>query len=458
MASDKGRLAFARVWLVACLLAIYAGSAGLGFVKDDFGWILHSRISSGADVVRYFTDPQSGFFRPLVALSFGLSEPLFGLNARWYGLTNLALVVAIAFAIARLGTALGFAAGPALLGGAVWSLNFHGIGMAVLWISGRTSLLLTLFAVLAATEFVKGRPWRAGMLVFCALLAKEEPVALPFVFLLWGRLDRRGLATSLPSMAALVAYLALRTTTDAMTPGTAPGVYALTSSPGAILSNAVSYADRSLTFAAAVLVLAVLAFGRAMPRLTGLERTTAIKGAVWIAGGFAVTIMLPIRSSLYAVYPSVGTALIVMAAAAAAWRAIPDSRRRPAIVALFALPVLCLPIYWTRNTRLADEARLSANAMARIASVLAERPDTQAIVVHDDPSARPSINSAFAAALPDAIQLVTGRQVPVQVVGDGRAADGGAPQPIRDDAEHGASPTVHFELRGVDILERRPGL
>lgn len=43
---------------------------------------------------------------------------------------------------------LGLPVPAALLTAAVWSFNFHGINVAVLWISGRTSLLVVLFAIL----------------------------------------------------------------------------------------------------------------------------------------------------------------------------------------------------------------------------------------------------------------------------------------------------------------------
>ena len=52
-----------------------------------------------------------------------------------------------------------------------------------MWISGRTALLLTLFAVLAAIAAARGRPAAAALLAFAAMLSKEEAVLLPVALL-----------------------------------------------------------------------------------------------------------------------------------------------------------------------------------------------------------------------------------------------------------------------------------
>jgi hypothetical protein len=94
------------VWLAAVVLAIYLPDAGQGFIKDDFAWIASSRLGSAGDVWGYVARPASGFFRPIVALSFGIDGILFGLRPLGYGLTNLALVGVCAAGIWRLAGAL----------------------------------------------------------------------------------------------------------------------------------------------------------------------------------------------------------------------------------------------------------------------------------------------------------------------------------------------------------------
>lgn len=129
----------------AVFVVVYGPDCGRGFITDDFGWIAHGRLDGLGSVGRILVTAQ-GFYRPLVSLSFGLDEQLFGLNATGFGWTNLALALACGGLVSTLGRQLGLAAGPAMVASTIWLFNFHGIGMSVLWVSGRTSLLLSLFS------------------------------------------------------------------------------------------------------------------------------------------------------------------------------------------------------------------------------------------------------------------------------------------------------------------------
>src|SRR5215212_8613139 len=123
------RIVMAATLLTAAWLLAYGPTITGGFIKDDFGWIYHSRISGWSSVLSAFTSAQV-FYRPMVQLSFGLTEALFGNNPVPYALTNLLLALACAIAIFVLGRATGLASWAALAGAAVWAFNFHGINMA----------------------------------------------------------------------------------------------------------------------------------------------------------------------------------------------------------------------------------------------------------------------------------------------------------------------------------------
>lgn len=419
-------------WLAACLVLLYAFDMGRGFVKDDFGWILHSRLAGWLDVRAAFADPQGGFFRPLVALSFGIDERLFGLAPMAYAVTNLVVVLATVAAVSVLGESLGLDRPAGIVAAAFWGLNFHGVPGALMWISGRTSLLTTFFAVLAAIAVARRRHLAGGALTFCALLSKEEPVLLPVVFATWAVLDLRGAATvqseeprlrdivgtivrrAGPSFAALAAYLLLRSRSHAFTPSTAPSYYQLSVSPFVIAANAFQYLDRSCTFIAAVLLVSVVLFARRRPRMNATERLVVIKGAVWLALGFGVTILIPARSSLYVCFPSIGSALAGAAVGTAIWRGVPATRRSRAFV-LLLVPIVLLPVYRARNRRLKDEATLSARVLSRLGEARSATGEVRAIVVYDQPAVHPSIASAFGELLPDAVELTTGVRVPVDV-------------------------------------------
>jgi hypothetical protein len=425
-----GPFLLAFIWLGVCVLLAYAPDIGRGFVADDFGWIYFSRLDTVAGAWTLLVDGTPGFYRPLVAFSFAVNEALFGLAPMAYALTNLALAFGIGAGIIWLAVCLGFPAVAGVFGAGLWILNFHGISMALMWISGRTSLLATLFAVYAAVALVRGRSVVAGWLTFAALLSKEEPLILPVTLVLWLGIDRLPAAAIAravwPSFAALAAYLAMRSRTDALTPATAPSFYRLSASADVLVPNAVSYLDRSLTFTAAVLLLGLILFVRARPHLREVEWRTMYRGAVWLALGFAVTIMIPVRSSLYVVFPTVGVALIGIAVGSAMWRAIPPNRRRAAVVCLAVLPILVLPIHWSRHQSTKTQAMLSTHLLEQVRLITGKNPIVNRLVVVDDPQVRPTIASAFGAELPRAVELVTGRRLQVDLLS--APASGSAPE------------------------------
>src|SRR5262249_28285032 len=145
----------------------------------------------------------------------------------------------------------------------------------------------------------------------------------------------------------------------AFTPATAPPYYHLSFTVPRLLSNLFPYADRSMTFSAViVLTLAVLGAVTHV-RLLDSERSALWFGGLWLIGGFALTVFLPVRSSLYACLPSVGVAIAATALAAAIWREIPQTRQSAAIFIGLILPFSLLPVYQARNDRLVSEAELS---------------------------------------------------------------------------------------------------
>jgi hypothetical protein len=75
--------------VLSCAFALlYLPDVGHGLVKDDFGWIAHSAVRSWQDAVSLFRTAPTGFFRPVVSLSFAVNQQVCGLNPRCYGITN----------------------------------------------------------------------------------------------------------------------------------------------------------------------------------------------------------------------------------------------------------------------------------------------------------------------------------------------------------------------------------
>jgi hypothetical protein len=237
------RLAFAVPFVV--FLGVCGLSVGNGFVSDDFGWILQSRVSSFREIPSLFLQ-SSGFYRPIVGLTFATDYAIFGNHPLGYGLTNLALALVCAALLFLVARELSLPWGAAIFAAALWLLNPHGMNTAILWMSGRTSLMLTMGALGAAWLVLRGRPFIALAPAAVALFAKEEAFLLPAILFGWwfafrpddAALSRRRVGLWPVAAAALLGvYLALRSQTGAMTPWTAPPYYRFTARPSVIARN-----------------------------------------------------------------------------------------------------------------------------------------------------------------------------------------------------------------------------
>ncbi len=419
----NARTLTAAVWLLVCLGLAYLPYIGRGFIADDYSWIFHSRATTVGDLRAPLVTTPMGFYRPVVSWSFAASYAAFGLWPMGYALTNFVLVATIGAGVAHLVRRGGFTAPVGLFGSALWMFNFHGIGMSLTWISGRTSLLTTLFAVLSAIAVSHGRAWLSGLATLAALLSKEEPVLLPAILCAWVMLDgkhasvTRALGRTWPSLAALLVYGILRHGTSALTPQTAPDYYRLSLSPSVLIPNALSYLDRSFTFPAAVLLLAWLLAVRRRLVLDPGERLWLLKGAIWFVLGSAVTMLVPVRSDLYVCFPSVGAAIMGAALGSALWRSLPPARRPRLLMAGLALLVALMPIYWARNARGRNDARLSARLLAATIERLDQHRDITRVEVFQQTGERPSAAAAVGGGLPHAVALVSGRSIDARVVG-----------------------------------------
>lgn len=422
----------AVVLLAAAFLAIYLPGLGHWLIKDDYAWIAQSTIGHPADVLRLFAGAPSGFYRPLVALSFGLDRLAFGLHPLGYALTNLLLVLSAAALLLVVARRAGVGAGAAIVAAALWAFNPHGINMALLWSSGRTSLLLTLFALGAAAALLRGGRWSVAAWTLAALWSKETAVLLPAILFVWAAIWpvdaearpspdwRAAWRRTGPAFAALVVYLILRSQSGAMTPLTAPSYYRFTFAPPHVAANVLQYVDRACTWPAVILLLLVLIVGR-RPRLEPAERRVVLGGLVWLVLGYAITIFLPVRSSLYACFPSVGAMLMAAAVAGALWREARPIVRPRLVAAGLALPFVLWPLYHARNARWVTPADRAATVLAGIARETRSLPSGTPLIVDDEQQGRVSVDSIFGTQLPVAVALTTGRTFDLSV----RTSDAG---------------------------------
>ena len=397
----NSRVIVATVVLAAAWLAAYGPTIAGGFIRDDFGWIYHSRLSGWSSLYSIFANAQV-FYRPVVQLSFGVTELLFGTNPVPYALTNLGLGITCAVAIYRLARVVGLAPWAALVATAVWAFNFHGINMAIAWLSGRTSLFGTLFSVLAAIALLRDRGVLAGVFALAAFLSKEEVVALPLIFTIWIVINRSSLRAAIGPWIALGVYFVLRQYSGAVGITDAPPYYQFTFDPGHVATNIVEYADRSMTLGTLLLIATVITLRR-LPAPTSSEWRIVWMGSVWLILGFAATIWLPVRSSLYAVFPSAGFALAAGSLVTATVRNVEPRYAWRVAIAGLVLPFLLLPIYWQRNVRWTELRTLSS---ATIRAIQADAlPRETLVLLEDDLSHRANFRHVFGPLLHEAAAL-----------------------------------------------------
>ena len=429
--SERLLAAAASLTPLVALFAVYLPDLGQGFVKDDFASIRHGSVESLAELADLFRK-DTGFYRPLVSLSFALDLAVHGLHPKGYAFTNSLLVLATVAAVFALARALGLPWGAGILASAVWALNPHGISGLVLWISGRTAGLLTLCATLAALAFVKGYRRTAVVFVLLALFAKEEALLLPAILTAWagwstGTAPGKTMMHEVPSRWSgyaavrgawpvwlpLLIYLPLRFRTNAYLPADAPPYYRFTTDPLLLGRNVLEYLDRSCTLGAMLLLLIALS-QRRVPGPFPRERRLVLMGLLWLIGGYGLTIFVPVRSSLYACFPLVGAALVTAALATTLWQQASRAARPRLLFAACLLPLMLVPLLRSRNVRQVHVAQLSAATWATLAEAARTLPAGGALLIENDLSKHPNLAEAYGFLAQDAVFLRTGLDLPAQ--------------------------------------------
>jgi hypothetical protein len=243
-----------------------------------------------------------------------------------------------------------------------------------------------------------------------------------------------------PLWATAAIYLFVRAHSGAFGPFDAPAYYQLTFHPRVVTKNATEYLDRGATWAAVSALLMLLLVPRRLA-LNDDERRVVRFGVLWFGCMFAITVFVPTRSSLYAVAPSLGSAL---AAASFASRAERAHRNRFALVSttLIAVIALLIPVYRLRNRGLVEPGDLSAQAMSEVQRAARADPQLREMVFLDVAGAPVTLEDAFGGLIPDAIHLFVSPDVRVDV------------RDVADRLDDGPQRLV-FELRRGRLIQAR---
>ena len=189
----------------------------------------------------------------------------------------------------------------------------------------------------------------------------------------------------------LIVYGLLRAQSPALTPNTAPWFYRPTTDIRLLALNGIEYLDRGATF---FVLIGLAAWARLPTRAPGHPETDRPCRRRLVRGGYALTLWIPVRSSLYSVFPSVGSALLC-AGAVDAFRSAPPARRAGDawLAAGLASMLVFIPVYQSRNDRWVEPARLSARALREVS---AHPPRAAGVVVFEDEDAQfASFTDAF---------------------------------------------------------------
>ncbi|RMG15208.1 MAG: tetratricopeptide repeat protein [Planctomycetota bacterium] len=187
--SPSARSALPPCLLVAAVAAAaYLNAFGHEFVYDDLPLVLwNERLRSWQGLLEcfassYWTDGNTGLYRPLTLLSFALDRAVSG-EATWsYAATNVLLHACTSSAAFWWARELG-ARKPAALATALLFAVHPVHTEAVTWVAGRAEVLCgacALVALAAHRRAPQGGGWRllSGLAFSAALLAKEHAVAL----------------------------------------------------------------------------------------------------------------------------------------------------------------------------------------------------------------------------------------------------------------------------------------
>lgn len=191
------------LWLGAGLvLILHVAAVPNGFFMDDYAYLQTARnfegtwsdlaglfitgnLSQEASSVWWTPTGVLPFYRPLAVLTVALEYRLWGLHPGGYHLTNLALHVVTLVCVGRLARRMGQRTSVAVASALVFAVHpMH--NEAVVWMSGRFDLLVSVFVLCSTLSYLAWREgsgtWAAIGSLVCFILAlgcKETGLVTP---------------------------------------------------------------------------------------------------------------------------------------------------------------------------------------------------------------------------------------------------------------------------------------
>jgi hypothetical protein len=133
-----------------------------------------------------------------------------------------------------------------------------------------------------------------------------------------------------------------------------------------------------------------------------------------------------VRSSLYAVFPSVGAAIAIAVVANRVFAQSDERARHRTAIALVALPFLLWPVYHMRNVRWVELAELTSTLVPQMQPHVPAMRQGVPVWIEDDDSTRANIRNAFGGQMDSAMRLLYGVAPQIEVFTDAAKPPDGA--------------------------------
>ncbi len=383
-----------KIWPYILLLLsflLYFPFLGKGFVSDDFIHIGH--ITNVNNMGNLFLGPGPfDFFRPIYETSFYLNYLISGLEPHWFGFTNLVFHLLVVFLLYKFVRLLFNDRRIAFFSGLIFALAPKSNAMAINWVSGRSDLLMSIFALSALISWLKwmqsGRKHLlAGTFLFyvLSLLCKESALLLPI--LLFFTLPHPGSPNKKRRYAAFFIFLGtipvilFRIQAGALMPNSIDAHYNLMVPIQVVAGNLFNYFFRSIPHV--VLFLLFLLFPLLL-KFRGREKTsggifaskdslgTAVFSLLWFLVFLLPASPIKMRSELYLYLPAAGFcilgAFLLIKAMDSPGIKTADKKKRTAFLVMGSLFfVLLLGSYIVvrnvKSTRVSDFSRQFVSAL-----------------------------------------------------------------------------------------------
>jgi len=357
---------------IAALASVSLWFVAGGWVNDDFVHIARLATASVSDVFRQ-ADP-FGFYRPLAHLTLLAQGRLFGFTPAGLRVTNVLIHVVICLLLYAVASRQ-MSPRAALLATVAFVLTPKAHTVAVLWVSARPELVMSLFSLLAILCWLRWDGHDARWLLLttacyvAALLAKETAALLPILLLFTGAsqsrlaFKRRLLAVAMISVSALIP-LSLRASAGALMPGTGDHHYLFDLSAGRFFRSFEVYLPRALPSAAALLLVVGLPGLLRWGAVRDVANQPDTKRWLWYGVLWFLVFLLPVfpiaaRSELYLYLPGAGWCFLCGYLADQLLLAVkPSTRLLVGLVAIYITSLLSYQI--ARNLHARDVQRFTS--------------------------------------------------------------------------------------------------